>query len=638
MTSDFVTQSTDGSHDKTARCLLWIETGDKPCEPLLLEEGTTIVGRSPSANLRLSDPYVSRRHLQFTRTGDNVRVENLSRFGSMIDGTALTVPTILKSGQKISLSPDTTLRFTVDLEDLEEEPKTRIARAKSTTFPSDEDCAKPNGAPSRALRKSAGKFSLRTQISRFQSQILALVGTVAILLSVHQFLSPADYMYQFLLKRSPCQWLSLYAFLLGFACLLYRWGHWNRERRAFALLRARPSEVLGDGMAWRRYHRIQYYTPRMSQSELLVLAKDMTERDEDELRSAYTPVQDVIQILPLIGFFGTVLGLSIGLYANFSTAETGAGNTSFTAAIGTAFDTTLLALACTLALIVLQRLIRRKEDTLLSELGGYVDDMVGERFPENVEREKMPDSPVVSMVQELQTALTGLCRQIGERISKEIVEQRRAAQQQLQDQMSGFECTMEKVQEKLLGAAEGFGERMKEESTRVAENIALTVQQSWLASISGLKIEFASAMEAHGRQTLEHEHRHTQAVSEAITEGIGKLQTSLVHAVETDVCARLDAINNIQHDIVELQKTFADLKQNDNSIYQNVFSPIEEHLRVIRGQMEALPPSALQDSSAIVTALRESVGNLCRHIETVLKQPRRISIVEVSEPDKAPNE
>jgi hypothetical protein len=55
-----------------------------------LAEGSFLIGRSPSCNLTLEDPLVSRHHARITSTPDNVKIADLgSRNGTLVNGEPL---------------------------------------------------------------------------------------------------------------------------------------------------------------------------------------------------------------------------------------------------------------------------------------------------------------------------------------------------------------------------------------------------------------------------------------------------------------------------------------------------------------------------------------------------------------------
>jgi hypothetical protein len=71
---------------------------------IALVKPATIVGRGADADLRLSDPGVSRHHAQVELREGGVWVEDLgSTNGTTLDGSPVTVPALLSSGQRITI-------------------------------------------------------------------------------------------------------------------------------------------------------------------------------------------------------------------------------------------------------------------------------------------------------------------------------------------------------------------------------------------------------------------------------------------------------------------------------------------------------------------------------------------------------
>jgi len=63
-----------------------------------------LVGRAPSADLRLDDPRVSRLHARIEMRDDGVYVEDLgSRNGTTVDGCAVTAPRALAVDDEVTV-------------------------------------------------------------------------------------------------------------------------------------------------------------------------------------------------------------------------------------------------------------------------------------------------------------------------------------------------------------------------------------------------------------------------------------------------------------------------------------------------------------------------------------------------------
>jgi len=70
-----------------------------------LRGDTLVVGRAMDADLTLSDPFLSRRHSRFFRTGTDLFVEDLgSRNGTIVNGQAIQQATLVRPGDVVKIS------------------------------------------------------------------------------------------------------------------------------------------------------------------------------------------------------------------------------------------------------------------------------------------------------------------------------------------------------------------------------------------------------------------------------------------------------------------------------------------------------------------------------------------------------
>jgi biopolymer transport protein ExbB/TolQ len=194
---------------------------------------------------------------------------------------------------------------------------------------------------------------------------LALVGWLAVGLP---FLLPQEtWMYQFLFKRSFVQWVLLSAFSIGLVHLLRRIPEWLLERKALRFLRQEGAAQGACTLVERRWLQLQAARGKGGRRDIEHFAKSLADHDDAEIDAAYRLTIDIVQILPLIGFFGTVFGLSHGLYQSFL-ATGGATTKDFAKAIAIAFDNTLLGLGLTIILFGAQSILRKRDEAVLLEL------------------------------------------------------------------------------------------------------------------------------------------------------------------------------------------------------------------------------------------------------------------------------
>jgi biopolymer transport protein ExbB/TolQ len=102
------------------------------------------------------------------------------------------------------------------------------------------------------------------------------------------------------------------------------------------------------------------------------------ETDELAMESSYAAPKFIIWAIPVLGFVGTVLGISNGVQA-FSSLIQNASDIEglreslkgVTYGLGQAFETTMIALCMSLFLMLIMSWIQRREDQLLASIDEY---------------------------------------------------------------------------------------------------------------------------------------------------------------------------------------------------------------------------------------------------------------------------
>ncbi len=205
---------------------------------------------------------------------------------------------------------------------------------------------------------------------------LVALGVTTALLIILKLAIPADaWFHAFLFERSPVQWVSVAMFFFGADVFIRKARRLNREQADLGAAQWQDYPDSTGTWVRRRISAVSKMAASHSPSFCRDAARDLSDEDTQAMNESYVLPADVIGLLPLVGFFGTVWGLSIGLYNNFVLQGEDSTN-SFANAIGTAFDTTLLALALTILLSIAQSLLRRSEQSLLVKLDRYIEDQL----------------------------------------------------------------------------------------------------------------------------------------------------------------------------------------------------------------------------------------------------------------------
>lgn len=116
-----------------------------------------------------------------------------------------------------------------------------------------------------------------------------------------------------------------------------------------------------------------------STSEMAQIMNDLSTVDRNQAESGYTIVKFLIALIPIFGFIGTVLGMSQAI-SQFSGLIEGAKELAdiqgelggVTTGLGTAFETTLIALVQSAIVMFLHASVQKREDDFLTEADSYL--------------------------------------------------------------------------------------------------------------------------------------------------------------------------------------------------------------------------------------------------------------------------
>jgi biopolymer transport protein ExbB/TolQ len=286
----------------------------------------------------------------------------------------------------------------------------------------------------------------------------------------------------------------------------------------------------------------------------------LADTDALTLEGSYALLRFITWAIPIIGFLGTVLGIT-GAISNIdpATLATETGLSGVTSGLAEAFDTTALALFLTMILMFCSYLVERLEQSVLERVDRYVDDELAHRF----ERVQGEAGPYAEAVRQNTQAVLGVTHQLVEKqvnlwaSAVEKTEQLGARQQ---------ERLATAIGQALEFALTRYGKRLAE-----LEEALLARNQALLESVNQL----ANSLRDSGR-----EHQLTLA---RLTDGLG---------------AQVVALTKVQAGEAELQRVQELLAQNlsilasANTFEQAVQSlTAAVHMLTARAGNAAAPPT-----------------------------------------------
>ncbi len=113
-------------------------------------------------------------------------------------------------------------------------------------------------------------------------------------------------------------------------------------------------------------------------SDFIEVFKVQSENDESYIESSYTTIRGFIWAIPVLGFIGTVLGLSEAIGGFGKVVSQGAELAELKSSLGivtgglaTAFETTLIALVASIIIQLLLTFLKKQEEDFLDECEDY---------------------------------------------------------------------------------------------------------------------------------------------------------------------------------------------------------------------------------------------------------------------------
>ena len=260
-------------------------------------------------------------------------------------------------------------------------------------FPPLADCVaatKPAATQSASLRSGN---DLDPRFNRW-GVIGALAGFLIWAIST----PPAAPFHAFLHQRGPMQVVCLVAGGMVSAFLVSKWQLLQRQERKLqqlgqgittslqagnvdgAALQAEQSASL---LGKRLLRLLAVWQTSQSSFQLERAADADSDGDQLAMQNSYSLIKVLLWAIPMLGFIGTVIGMSqaVGSFESvLGNADNvdglKAGLTKVTGGLGTAFDSTYLALVISVLLAIPINAIERREEQLLNTIDGRVRDAV----------------------------------------------------------------------------------------------------------------------------------------------------------------------------------------------------------------------------------------------------------------------
>ncbi|HJQ78453.1 MAG TPA: MotA/TolQ/ExbB proton channel family protein, partial [Lacipirellulaceae bacterium] len=127
-----------------------------------------------------------------------------------------------------------------------------------------------------------------------------------------------------------------------------------------AKLEKLPARIQQSYLARRLREAVEFVRRKGSADSLDVQLRHLEELDAVNMHSAYATLRIIIWAIPILGFLGTVIGITVAI-ASLSPTALEQSMSDVTKGLGVAFDTTAQALALTMILMFTKALVEKAE-------------------------------------------------------------------------------------------------------------------------------------------------------------------------------------------------------------------------------------------------------------------------------------
>jgi len=255
-----------------------------------------------------------------------------------------------------------------------------------------------------------GRF---TRVNNVLSAILGALLTVGFYASVGTTRIADSTFGKIFLERGPTQHAVVFFTSWSLAILFLKWCKLRLQRRAlearvvpdepgFVISSATVDQVLkrlsilaDDPRHFIVLNRVEVALSNLRNlgrvGDVDEILRSQASQDESNMETSYSLVQGFVWAIPVLGFIGTVLGLSQAIGKFTDVLGPGAELSAITAALvkvtgglETAFDTTLVALVAALGIQLLMVMLKKSEEEFLDAATDYgIRNVVGKLRLEN---------------------------------------------------------------------------------------------------------------------------------------------------------------------------------------------------------------------------------------------------------------
>jgi biopolymer transport protein ExbB/TolQ len=349
--------------------------------------------------------------------------------------------------------------------------------------------------------------------------------------------------------------------------------------RLLRQLQELPERLQQTILVRRLWDAIAYVRRKESAAELDGHLRHLEELDAIRMNSSYAMVRIIVWAIPILGFFGTVIGITMAI-ANLSWQALENSMAEVMAGLSVAFDTTALALVLSMILMFAKHYLERLDDHLLAAVDTRVSGELVGRF----EVKEGDADPNVLVVRRLSEQVLTAVGSLTER------------------QAEMWKSTFNETQRQWVDVSKSTGAIVKDS---LAAAVSEGLERHAKLLNEGVR-SHAERLSASAAQHTEKLDRGAQDTVDRLRDGLEKLAELLVEALH-------------QHGEV-LTKSEQELAQENRRHLSEVEAALGEAMVVSADRQEKLIKQSENLLKEMQVALVEAAGATVRQQEQLVRQ------------------
>ena len=314
-----------------------------------------------------------------------------------------------------------------------------------------------------------------------------------------------------------------------------------------------PKNAVGSFLVTRCVRGLEHFRVRKSAADTATMLSSQSDLDAGSVDSSYTMFHVFIWAIPILGFLGTVIGVSSAVGGFTDTLSSSSdmeslkvGLKSITGGLGTSFDTTLVALAMAMILTFPVSALQKREGDVIGEVDEYTNEYLLRRLEDgrNTEDHRMPAANRNDMQDVVQAALKvhraelegwiGQLKTLGKGVAADLFD----SWKKIDDKQTERITQTEQSLTNFVGRLDGMGEKL-----------AAKVEEGWSNAHDRLYEKNAGQVEQLGKMV------------ESTRDEIAAMASTAQDAKGRSADLMSEAASSVQEYTQSLQKSLSELAE-----------------------------------------------------------------------------